>query len=137
MKIKILSVIMAALALLSVVSFSAGAAHNNEIAPYWENTGLVSCKIGFSDDGYGYAEAHVMGHPTVTSIKADVYVYQQVGRAWVFAGEEHKTVNSSSLTISCKFGAADGANYRADYIFVVTKNGVDEKISDTVYKTCQ
>ena len=29
-----------------------------------------------------------------------------------------------------------GAYYRADYTFVVTKNGVDETIPNTVYKTC-
>ena len=57
-----------------------------------------------------------MGHPTANKIKADVYVYRQVGSAWVYVGEEHKTVNSSSLTISCKFNSIEGAYYRADYM---------------------
>lgn len=136
MKTKFIAAFLAIIALLAVIPLTASGAANDEIAPYWQNTGVVSCKIGFSDDGYGYAEAHVMGHPTANKIKADVYVYRQVGSAWVYVGEEHKTVNSSSLTISCKFNSIEGAYYRADYTLVVTKNGVDETITNTVYKTC-
>lgn len=136
MKAKFIAAFLAIIALLAVIPLTASGASNDAIAPCWQNTGVVSCKIGFSDDGYGYAEAHVMGHPTANKIKADVYVYRQVGSAWVYVGEEHKTVNSSSLTISCKFNSIEGAYYRADYTLVVTKNGVDETITNTVYKTC-
>lgn len=122
--------------LFSIAPLAINAASNNEIAPYWQNTGAVSCKIRFPDDGYRYAEAHVMGHPTANKIKADVYVYKQVGSAWIYVGEAHKTVDSCSLTISCQFTPIKGAYYRADYTFVVTKNGVDETIPNTVYKTC-
>ena len=135
MKIKVFSVIFALLVLLSVATFGASA-NSDEIALYWQNTGSVSCKIGFSDDGYGYAEAHVMGHPTTNKITAEVYVYRQVGSSWVYVGEEHKTVNSNSLTLSCKFNSMKGAYYRADYTFVVTKNSVNETITKTTYKTC-
>ena len=105
------------------------------ISPRWDNTGMVSCMIGFPDDGYGYAEAHVMGHPTANKIHADVYVYRQVGSSWVYVGEAHKTVDSCSLSISCRFNPIDGSYYRADYTFIVTKNGVDETITQTKYKT--
>ena len=77
-----------------------------------------------------------MGHPTTNKITAEVYVYRQVGSSWVYVGEEHKTVNSNSLTLSCKFNSMKGAYYRADYTFVVTKNSVNETITKTTYKTC-
>lgn len=103
MEVKIISVLLVSVMLFSIAPLAINAASNNEIAPYWQNTGAVSCKIRFPDDGYGYAEAHVMGHPTANKIKADVYVYKQVGSAWIYVGEAHKTVNSCSLTISCQF----------------------------------
>ena len=136
MKTKIISYFLIILTLLSVIPYTVSAATNDdEIVPYWVNTGVVSCKIGFPDDGYGYAEAHVMGHPTVNKIKGDVYVYRQVGNSWIYVGEAHKTVESCSLTLSCKFTPVEGAYYRADYTFVVSKGGVDETITQTKYKT--
>lgn len=65
MEVKIISVLLVSVMLFSIAPLTINAASNNEIAPYWQNTGAVSCKIGFPDDGYGYAEAHVMGHPAI------------------------------------------------------------------------
>ena len=132
MKNKLLVFLLISVTILSIIPFTASAAViDDTIAPLWQNTGMVSCMIGFPDDGYGYAEAHVMGHPTANKIQADVYVYRQVGSYWVYVGEAHKTVESCSLSISCKFNPIDGA----DYTFVVTKDGVNETITQTKYKT--
>ena len=127
MKRKLIAFILTIVAILAIVpSMASAAAAGGTVVPCWQNTGSVSCKIGFPDDGYGYAEAYVMGHPTV---------YRQVGSSWVYVGEAHKTVESCSLILSCKFDPIDGAYYRADYTFVVTKGGVDEVITQTKYKT--
>lgn len=137
MKRKIIIFIITITMIISSIPCVVGAASGggNIAAPNWQNTAVVSCKIGFPDDGYGYAEAHVMGHLDASNIKADVYVYRQEGSDWIYVGEEHKSAAKSSLTISCKFTPIDGAYYRADYTLVVTKNGVDEKIEQTRYKT--
>ena len=136
MKNKIISFILMLVIIVSIVPCAvSAAAMDDTVAPYWQNTGMVSCMIGFPDDGYGYAEAHVMGHPTANRIHGDVYVYRQEGSSWIYVGEEHKTVESCSLTISCQFEPIEGAYYRADYTFIVTKNGVDEVITQTKYKT--
>ena len=135
MKRKLIAFILMVVTILSIIPCTASAAVVDTVAPFWLNTGSVSCKIGFPDDGYGYAEACVMGHPTVSEIQGDVYVYRKVGSSWVYVGEEHKTVASCTLIISCKFTPVDGAYYRADYTFTVTKNGVDEVITQTKYKT--
>lgn len=136
MKTKIISFVLLIVTILSLVPCTVNASSAEDtVSPCWENTGMVSCMIGFPDDGYGYAEAHVMGHPTANKISADVYVYRQVGSSWVYVGEAHKTVESCSLSISCQFTPIEGAYYRADYTFVVTKDGVDETITETKYKT--
>ena len=136
MKRKLIAFILTIVTILSIVPCTVSAAAvDDTITPLWQNTGMVSCMIGFPDDGYGYAEAHVMGHPTATKIHADVYVYRQVGSSWVYVGEEHKTVESCSLSISCKFIPIDGGYYRADYTFIVTKDNIDETITQTKYKT--
>lgn len=136
MKTKIITFILLAVMLVTFIPCTVSATTAEDpISPRWDNTGMVSCMIGFPDDGYGYAEAHVMGHPTANKIHADVYVYRQVGSSWVYVGEAHKTVDSCSLSISCRFNPIDGSYYRADYTFIVTKNGVDETITQTKYKT--
>lgn len=136
MKIKIIALVLMIVTVISVIPCTVSAADYKETNPLrWNNTGMVSCMIGFPDDGYGYAEAHVMGHPTANKIHADVYVYRQVGSSWVYVGEEHKTVESCSLSISCKFIPIDGGYYRADYTFIVTKDNIDETITQTKYKT--
>ncbi len=138
MKRKIIILILTVIMLVSSIPcVSSAASGGNAAAPCWQNTGVVSCKIEFLNDGYGYAAAHVMGHPGANKIHGDVYVYRKVGSAlWVLVGEEHKTVESCSLTICCKFTPIKGEYYRANYTFVVTKNGVDETITHTRYKTC-
>lgn len=135
MKKRIISIILAAIAIVSMIPCSVGAAAADEVAPCWDNTSALSCKISFPGDGYGYAEGFVMGYFSVSKITADVYVYRQVGSSWVYVAEEHTTVNSSSLGISCKFTPVSGAYYKAVFTFVVTMNGVDETITDTAYKT--
>lgn len=136
MKRKIIVFILTTAMLLSSIPCVVSAASGGDVAtPYWLNTAAVSCKIGFPDDGYGYAEAHVTGHLTVSKISGHVYVYRQVGDSWIYVSEAHKTVESCSLTISCKFTPIEDAYYRANYTFVVTKDGVDETITHTVYKT--
>ena len=79
MKRKLIAFILTIVAILAIVpSMASAAAAGGTVVPCWQNTGSVSCKIGFPDDGYGYAEAYVMGHPTVNKIQGDVYVYRQV-----------------------------------------------------------
>mgnify|MGYP004577977035 len=53
MEVKIISVLLVSVMIFSIAPLAINAASNNEIAPYWQNTGAVSCKIGFPDDGYG------------------------------------------------------------------------------------
>lgn len=135
-KVKSISLLLALISVMMIMPISTSAATvDNAVAPLWQNTAIVICNIVFPGDGYGYAEGHVMGHSTVNKITADVYVYKQVGSSWEYVAEKHETVNNCSLTISCPFSPEDGTYYRADYTFVVTKNGVDETITETKFKT--
>ena len=118
-----------------MMPIAVNAAQPGTATPRWDNTAMVTCLIGFQDATNGSAEAHVMGHLTVNKITADVYVYVESGTNWNYVAEAHKTVNNCSLTISCPFTSVSGARYRADYTFVVTKNGVDETITQTAYRT--
>lgn len=132
---KIISILLI-ITIISVIPYSVSAAYiDDTVAPCWDNTAAVSSQIGFPDDGYGYAEAIVMGHDTASRITADVYVYRQVDSSWVYVGEKHESIDDCILSISCQFTPIAGAYYKAEYTFVVTKNGVDEIITDTVYKT--
>lgn len=134
MKKKVISFMLAFLVVAIMIPIVAHAAQPGSNTPQWINTGMVSCLIGFQDSTNGSAQAHVMGHPTVNRITADVYVYVESGSNWVYVTEEHKVVDNCSLTVSCPFTAVSGARYRADYTFVVTKNGVDETITQTKYR---
>ena len=136
MKTKTIALILMVVTIVSILPYTVNAASaDNTISPLWQNTNFVDCYIMTDSNGYAYAEASVWGYPAVNKITADVYVYKQVGSSWVYVGEEHKTVNDCTLIISCKFTPTQGSYYRADYTFVVTKNGVNETINRTEYKS--
>ncbi len=39
------------------------------------------------------------------------------------------------MILTCEFTPVAGAYYRADFTMVITKNGVDEVLTDTAYNT--
>lgn len=136
MKTKTIALILMIVTIVSILPCTVNAASaDNTVSPLWQNTTFVDCQIYGPYNGYAYAEASVMGDPTANKITADVFVYKQIGSAWMYVGQDHKTVNSCSLMISYKFTPSQNSYYRADYTFVVTKNGVDETINRTEYKS--
>ena len=133
---KCLSLVLALVTIILAMSVTTSAAnHEPEITPLWDNTAIIICNVLFPDNNHGYAEANIMGHVTATHIEADVYVYRQEGSRWVYVTEKHAEIDDCTLTISCEFVPTNGTYYRADYTFTVTKNGVDETITKTKYKT--
>ena len=136
-RFKMLAVAMAVLTLLLCMAVPIQAAVvEPDVETNWQNTAAISLVMGFLDDGYGYAEATVVGEPGVTKIIVDTYVYRQVGNSWVLVGEDHTTHLGIGTTISCRFNAFNRAYYKAHYIFTVTRNNIDEIISETKYATC-
>lgn len=136
-RFKMLAVAMAVLTLLLCMAVPIQAAVvEPDVETNWENTATITLTMGFPDDGYGYAEASINGQPGVTKIVVDIYVYRQVGSSWVLVGEKHSTTNNIGTLVSCRFNAFNRAYYKAHYIFTVTKNNVDEIISETQYGTC-
>ena len=136
MKTKAIALILMIVTIISLLPCTVNAASaDNTISPLWQNTNNINCQIYTDSNGYAYAEATVVGYTTVNKISATVYIYRQNGSSWEYVGEEYKTVNNFLLTISCKFTPTQGSYYRADYTFVVTKNGVDETISKSRYKS--
>lgn len=136
-RFKMLAVAMAVLTLLLCMAVPIQAAVvEPDVEPNWQNTEVITLTMGFLDDGYGYAEASVIGDANANKIVVDIFVYRQVGTSWVLVGEKHETHYDSFALVSCRFNAFNRAYYRADYIFTVTKNNIDEVITKTKYKTC-
>ena len=136
MKTKAIALILMIVTIISLLPCTVNAASaDNTISPLWQNTNFIDCYIMTDSSGYAYAEGTVMGYTPVNKITADVYVYKQIGSAWMYVGQDHKTANSFLLTISYKFTPSQNSYYRADFTFVVTKNGVDETITTTKYLT--
>lgn len=135
MKTKIISVILAIVILSALPTALCASAINVDVTPCWNNTDIVSCKISFADDGYGYAEAFVLGNPEVTKIKAHIYVYVQNGDSWDFVNQAHEEGTRYYLDANCQFTPTSGAYYKAIFTLIVTKKGVEETIKDTVYNT--
>ena len=136
-RFKMLAVAMAVLTMLLCIAVPIQAAVvEPDVTPNWQNTEVITLTMSFPDDGYGYAEASVIGNANANKIVVDIFVYRQVGTSWVLVGEEHTTYYDSVAAASCRFNAFNRAYYKADYIFTVTKNNIDEVITKTKYKTC-
>ena len=129
---KTLSLLLVMLSLLSVFAVGVSASDIG-IMPLWDNTRIISCRVYVDTDGYGYAESDVMAHFSSNKIKVDVIVYEKNGSDWEYVGEDHVTADANYCFTSYQFDISDGAIYKADFTFTVTKNGVDEVIEKTCY----
>ena len=133
---KVLVVTMAVLTTFLCVAMPINAAvAEPDVEPLWNNTASVIISLGFPDNGY--AEATVYGKSGVTKIILDVYVYRQSGNSWIYVAEKHATISNRIGSVSCQFTAISNTYYRADYTFTITRNGVDEIIQETKYRTCE
>ncbi len=126
----VLSVLM--LATLVVPAGAAAVDNGNTIQPRWTNTSVVDAGFTYTD-GMGYVESCVSGKFGTSSIQTDMYLYKMVGDDWQYVDEVHdiqyKKIAGTSLAFE-----ANGEYFRADYTFVVTKNGVGEVIERTIYQ---
>ena len=132
---KIIIVLMAVVLMSSSIMIPVGAAMpENTVQPLWDNTTNIDCTVGFLD-GKGRAECVVIADFGATSIQTDIYVYRLYNNAWWYVKETHNIVYDMISGSSCLFDIEIGTAYRVDYTFTVTKNGIDEIIDRTVYKT--
>lgn len=129
---KTLSLLLVMLSLLSVFAVGVSASDIG-IMPLWDNTRTINCRVYVDINGYGYAESDVMAHFSSNKIKVDVIVYEKNGSDWEYVGEDHVTADANFCFTSYQFDISDGAIYKADFTFTVTKNGVDEVIEKTCY----
>ena len=136
-RFKILSMVMVIVTVLMCTAMPIQAAVvQPDVEPMWDNTNTII--IGLSFPNNGCAEASVCGKTGVTQITIDICVYRQSGNSWIYVTEAHKTVtNKMTCALGCQFTPINGAYYRADFTFTITKGGVDEIIEKTKYKTCE
>ncbi len=133
---KVIASVMCVALSLVMLLIPVGALGGGEqtLRPLWDNTSTVEVEIEFQ--GYtGYAESLVRGKFGASSITTDIYVYRQSGSSWIYVTETHDTKEKFTSGVSCPFSASVGTSYRIDYTFTVTKDGVDEVINRTAYKT--
>ena len=128
--IKIFALLMAISFMFSIQMFVSAAKEEQTVEPRWANASNISCSIGA-----GKVQSRIMGQSGVSKITLDVYVYVQSGSSWSYVTENHKTVNSVLLNDAFTFNMIAGGYYRADFTIVVTKNGVNETITQTKYYT--
>ena len=134
---KIMLVCLSMLLTMSFVAIPAQAADVDDtvVQPRWSNMAILHLSFAFPQEGYGCAEASFAGQPGTTKIVAEVHVYKKSGLIWRYVDEETVTVNAMNGMLSCIFTATQGTEYKAEYKFTVTKNGVDEVVEKTQYKT--
>ena len=133
---KIMLVCLSMLMMMSFVAIPAQAAvADDTVAPCWDNTGIIELTLAFPEEGVGCAEAYVVGQPGTSKIEVSVYIYRKSGLFWIYKDSEHATFNSITCVQGCTFAASKGTRYKAEYIITVTKDGTDETITKTQYRT--
>lgn len=118
----------------AVVPTYAALPEDNTVTPLWTNTNSISTAVLF-EDGIGYAESSVIAKYSPKTFYISTYVYIKSGSNWVYVTEKHETKTGMSIGTSCSFNAVYGADYKFDYVFTVSGNGVDEVIERTIYDT--
>ena len=107
---------------------------NNTVEPLWTNTSNIDFTVGFID-GVGYAESCVIAKHTPKTFNIATYVYIKSGSDWVYVTESHHTKTGMTIVTSCPFDAVLLADYKVEYVFTASGNGVDEVIPMTAYAT--
>ena len=133
MRFQIMSAALAVLTMLMCATLPIQAAVvKPDVEPNWENTTSLHITLSFPD--YGYAETSIVGKSGVTLIIIDIYVYMLTGATWTYVAGNHTTIYGRSGVASCQFTPIPNTYYRADYMFTVTRNGMDEIIDKSQYK---
>ena len=118
----------------AVVPTYAALPEDNTVTPLWTNTNSVDFTILF-DDGVGYAESNVIAKYSPKTFYISTYVYIKSGSEWIYVTEKHESKTGMAIVTSCSFDAIYGADYKVDYVFTISGNGVDEVIEMTAYDT--
>ena len=118
----------------AVVPTYAALPEDNTVTPLWTNTNSIDFNILFGN-GVGNAESCVVAKYSTKTFYVSTYVYIKSGSEWVYVTEAHATKTGMAIATSCYFEAVFGADYKVDYVFTVSGNGVDEVIEMTAYDT--
>lgn len=134
---KAISAVVLLVLLIFTLNVTAAAAIPPSVEPLWENTSVVTGTMAFPEEGTGIAEMRVIGKLNVSKIEGSVVIYQVIGDTLIYITEDHKTSTIRSCGLETPFPAEHGAEYRADFKFVVYNTaGVGEVIERTITKTC-
>ena len=131
---KVISILLACVIMI-IGSVSIYAALPETAEPLWVNVDGFQNNISFNGTS-GNAAALIYGKSGTTKVTGTLIVYRQYGSNWIYVGSDSDTVSSSVMGLSVDFTGYSEVNYKAVLTFSVTRNGVTESETDTVYKTC-
>ncbi|MBR4962100.1 MAG: hypothetical protein IKY52_14480 [Clostridia bacterium] len=131
---KVLTFVMVGVLMLTC-SMGIYAAAPETIIPLWDN--IYSMPMSFSFDGTnGTVSASVTGKSGVTTISGTLTIYEKTSTGWRYVSSDSDTVEARSMTLSVSFTGVANVEYKAVFDVSVTRNGVVEPETKTVYKTC-
>ena len=131
---KMLSLVIAGILLLSCC-IGVGAAVPEIVTPMWDNINTMNNSINFSGTD-GVAQASVFGKSGTTAVSGTLEVYKQTTNGWEFVGSDSDSVSGIYMSLQVAFDGEEGEYYKAVFEVSVTRNGVVEPETKTVYKTC-
>ena len=131
---KMIALVVAGILMLSCC-IGVGAAAPEIVAPMWDNINNLSNNISFEGTD-GYAQGTVVGKSGTTAISGTLVVYKQTSNGWEFVGSDSDSVSGSFMTLKVEFDGKEGEYYKSVFNVSVTRNGVVESETKTVYKTC-
>ena len=118
----------------AVVPTYAALPEDNTVTPLWTNTNSIDYTIVFGNNA-GNAESCVVAKYSPKTFNVSTYVYVKSGSQWVYVTEAHETRTGMAIATSCYFSATPGEEFRVDYMFTISGNGIDEVIEMTAYDT--
>lgn len=137
---KFISIILASVLLLSIIPVSAYGAVPDQITPLWDNAMSITADMTFGGTSgtRGEVLVTVTGHSGVSNITASAKLYyKNLSGGWTeLKFNWNYDVDEIYLDIYETFVATRGYEYKLDIEITLTKNGIEETITDTVIATC-
>ena len=132
---KAILMLLVSVMLIASLNISTLGAMPETVTPLWENTAFTTETMDF-DGTAGGAAMRVTGKAGTTRVEGRGVVYKLVGTDWVYVTEASNATNGRSCLVEILFEGEIGYEYKAEYEFVVYKDGVGEVITSTLTAVC-
>ena len=134
-KTTFISILLVILFSFSIVS-SAAVINDETVVPLWDNISTINVHMNFV--GTEGAVTGTIASKYADELRGTLVVYKQTDSGyWSYVGSAVETTTALAMAVTVEFEGELSGYYKAVFTVTATKDGVDETVTRTTYRTCE